>query len=112
MKQAEYFRDIQEVLKQKGNIPSIYWTLYDFTFVSSEIAGWKPWQCNNQKYFGIVSTDGSLKKIGNFIIYPKEKIKKSFFESFPQYSFLYIFIILLFLAAFINRSFIFSLLTK
>jgi len=112
MKQAEYFRDIQEVLKQKGNIPSIYWTLYDFTFVSSEIAGWKPWQRNNQKYFGIVSTDGSLKKIGNFIIYPKEKIKKSFFESFPQYSFLYIFIILLFLAAFINRSFIFSLLTK
>jgi hypothetical protein len=110
--QAEYLRDIQEVLKQKGNIPSIYWTLYDFTSVSSDIAGWRPWQRNNQKYFGIISADGSLKKIGNFIIHPEQKIKKSFIESFPHYSFLYIIIFLLLIAAFIKRNFIFSLFNK
>lgn len=110
--QAEYFRDIKEVLKQKGNIPSVYWTLYDFTFVSSDIAGWRPWQRNNQKYFGIVSTDGSLKKIGNFIIHPEEKIKKTFFESFPQYSFLYIIIFLLLIATFRKRNYIFCLFNK
>jgi len=110
--QAEYFRDIQEVLKQKGNIPSIYWTLYDFTSVSSDIAGWRPWQRNNQKYFGIIGADGSLKKIGNFIIHPEQIIKKSFIESFPHYSFLYIIIFLLLVAAFIKRNFIFSLFNK
>ncbi len=110
--QAEYFRDIQEVLKQKGNIPSIYWTLYDFTSVSSDIAGWRPWQRNNQKYFGIIGADGSLKKIGNIIIHPEQIIKKSFIESFPHYSFLYIIIFLFLVAAFIKRNFIFSLFNK
>lgn len=110
--QAEYFRDIQDVLKQKGNIPSIYWTLYDFTSVSSDIAGWRPWQRNNQKYFGIISSDGSLKKIGNFILHPEEKIKKSFFESFPQYLFLYIIVFLLLVAVFFKRNTIFILFSK
>ncbi|MFY7911980.1 MAG: cellulase family glycosylhydrolase [Emticicia sp.] len=110
--QVEYFRDIQNVLKQKGNIPSIYWTLYDFTSVPSDIAGWRPWQRNNQKYFGIVRSDGSLKKIGNFILHPEEKINKSILELFPQYLILYSIILFLLLAAFIKRNYILSFLNS
>ncbi len=61
-KQATYFREVQKILKQKGNVPYLAWTLYDFSDVPADIAGKYPWQRNPQRYFGILKKDGSPKK--------------------------------------------------
>lgn len=61
-KQATYFESVKRILQRKGNIPYLAWTLYDFSDVPSDIAGKYPWQRIPQKSFGIIKTDGSLKK--------------------------------------------------
>ncbi len=59
--QADYFSSVKTILKKKGNIPYIAWTLYDFSEVPSSVVGKMPWHKNPQKNFGIVSQDGKIK---------------------------------------------------
>lgn len=63
-KQESYIHDVQQVLKQNGNIPYLLWTLYDFTEVPGDIAGKYPWQRYPQKSFGIIKANGQLKQAG------------------------------------------------
>lgn len=59
--QAEYFTKIKAILKQKGNIPSVVWTLYDFTEVPENVVGKMPWNRNPQKSFGLITGQGKIK---------------------------------------------------
>jgi Cellulase (glycosyl hydrolase family 5) len=59
--QADYFSSVRAILKKKGNIPYLAWTLYDFSEVPSGVVGKLPWRKNPQKNFGIISQDGKIK---------------------------------------------------
>lgn len=59
--QAEYFSNVRAILKQKGNIPYLAWTLYDFSEVPTGVVGKLPWRKNPQKNFGIISKKGKVK---------------------------------------------------
>ena len=59
--QADYFSSVKAVLKKKGNIPYVAWTLYDFSEVPSAVVGKLPWRKSPQKNFGIVSQNGRAK---------------------------------------------------
>jgi hypothetical protein len=59
--QADYFSRVRAILKQKGNIPYMAWTLYDFSDVPTGVVGKLPWRKNPQKNFGIISQKGNLK---------------------------------------------------
>jgi hypothetical protein len=59
--QADYFAKVKQVLAQKGNIPYLAWTLYDFTDVPIDVVGKIPWHRNPQKSFGIIRANGHLK---------------------------------------------------
>ena len=60
--QAKYFTQVREVLRQKGNIPYIAWTLYDFTDVPAEVVGKMPWNRYPQKSFGVLNAAGKPKR--------------------------------------------------
>jgi hypothetical protein len=60
--QSLYFAQVREVLRQKGNIPYIAWTLYDFTDVPAEVVGKMPWNRYPQKNFGVLNAAGKPKK--------------------------------------------------
>lgn len=60
--QAIYFAQVREVLRQKGDIPSIVWALYDFADVPAEVVGKMPWNRYPQKNFGVLNTAGKPKK--------------------------------------------------
>ncbi len=60
--QSTYFAQIREVLRKKGNIPYIAWTLYDFADVPTEVVGKMPWNRYPQKGFGVLNDVGKPKK--------------------------------------------------
>jgi endo-1,4-beta-mannosidase len=66
-KQAEYYQEMQKMLKAE-NISYLAWTLYDFEDVPSKVVGKRPWNTNPQKKFGIIDKDGKKKKAFEFII--------------------------------------------
>lgn len=59
--QADYFSSVRAILKKKGNIPYIAWTLYDFSEVPTGVVGKMPWNRNPQKNFGLVTKEGKIK---------------------------------------------------
>ena len=59
--QADYFTKVKAILTQKGNIPSVVWTLYDFTEVPENVVGKMPWNRNPQKNFGLITKQGKVK---------------------------------------------------
>jgi len=59
--QADYFSKVRAILKQKGNIPYLAWTLYDFSEVPTGVVGKLPWRKNPQKNFGIITQKGHIK---------------------------------------------------
>lgn len=60
--QALYFSKIRAVLQEKGNIPFVVWTLYNFADVPTEVVGKAPWNRQPQKHFGILNEQGLPKK--------------------------------------------------
>ncbi|MGB5371458.1 MAG: cellulase family glycosylhydrolase [Flavobacteriaceae bacterium] len=58
--QATYFKEMQTMLKD-GDIPFLFWTLYDFDEVPSTVVGQLPWRKQPQKYFGLIDTEGNPK---------------------------------------------------
>ncbi|MDP5120779.1 MAG: cellulase family glycosylhydrolase [Spirosomaceae bacterium] len=99
--QAEHLQKVQRILTAKGNIPYIYWTLYDFENVSSEIAGGRPWQINTQKHFGVIDINGNLKPVGKVLSAKQPNIKVSTLEKIPLYLISYLLIGVIFAGIFI-----------
>ena len=58
--QSEYIAAFKQYLK-KNKIGYCLWSLYDYSEAPSDVFGWKPWIKANQKQFGIIKADGSLK---------------------------------------------------
>jgi hypothetical protein len=63
MDQARYYHEILEVLRQRGNIPYLCWTLYDYPEVPKEIAGPLPWKRIPQQHYGLLRADGTTKPV-------------------------------------------------
>jgi endo-1,4-beta-mannosidase len=59
--QAAYFAKVKTVLKQKGNIPFMVWTLYDFTEIPENVVGKLPWNRQPQTGFGLITAEGKIK---------------------------------------------------
>ncbi|WP_343692116.1 glycoside hydrolase family 2 TIM barrel-domain containing protein [Chitinophaga sp.] len=59
-KQANYFREVQKIL-DRYNIPSLVWTLYDFTHAPEAVVGKLPWRRTPQSHFGILRENGTRK---------------------------------------------------
>ncbi len=59
-KQAEYYKEMQRYLNDKG-IPYLFWTLYDFSEVPNSVVGVLPWRKQRQKYFGAISIEDEKK---------------------------------------------------
>jgi hypothetical protein len=59
--QAEYYADLLTFLRTNHSAGYMAWTLYDFSYVPSTVAGGLPWQNSSQKELGIVKADGKLK---------------------------------------------------
>lgn len=71
-RQALYYEKMQKAIAS-GEIPYIFWTLYDFDQVPNSVVGRLPWRKSQQKYFGLLDNNGKPKKAMEKI---KEHIKK------------------------------------
>jgi aryl-phospho-beta-D-glucosidase BglC (GH1 family) len=80
--QASYLAEIIGILSTKKAVSFYYWTLYDFDAVSGEIAGNRPWQRNAQKHFGLVSSNGNIKKVG--LVFKDRKKRKESLQLFDR----------------------------
>lgn len=87
--QAEHLEKVQRILQAKGGVPYLYWTLYDFEEVGSDIAGWRPWQREAQKHFGIIDVNDKLKPVARVIRQDASKTQVSIFEKIPVYVLIY-----------------------
>lgn len=67
--QASFHKDYQTQLKE-NNIPFMSWTLYDFSFVPSDVTGNMPWKKNPQKLYGFIDTNGNKKESFQYISHP------------------------------------------
>lgn len=67
--QASFHKDFQLILKD-NNIPFMSWTLYDFSFVPSDVTGNMPWKKNPQKLYGFIDTNGNKKESFQYITNP------------------------------------------
>ncbi len=65
-KQAEYYEQFREIT-QKQNIHYLFWTLYDFETIPTDVVGSLPWRKHKQKYFGVIDSEGNKKKVLEFI---------------------------------------------
>jgi hypothetical protein len=60
--QVDYYKTMQGELADAG-IPFIFWTLYDFEEVPTDVAGSLPWRTRKQHYFGCIDLDGNRKEV-------------------------------------------------
>jgi hypothetical protein len=67
--QASFHKDFQTKIKE-NNIPFMSWTLYDFSFVPSDVTGNMPWKKNPQKLYGFIDTNGNKKESFQYIAHP------------------------------------------
>jgi len=58
--QADYYSKMQLLLKEE-KAAFMFWTLYDFEQVPTQVAGSLPWRTRKQKHFGCIDVNG-LKK--------------------------------------------------
>ncbi|MFT5886352.1 MAG: hypothetical protein ACI9IP_002816 [Arcticibacterium sp.] len=82
--QAVYYKDVLQVLKEYG-MPHYVWTLYDFTEVSGDVAGNRPWQKEAQKHFGIFDKDGDPKELHKAITNENYVYQASILSKIPHY---------------------------
>lgn len=66
IKQADYYKNMQQQLKEK-NISFMSWTLYDFNKIPKEVVGKLPWRRNAQEHFGFINKSGKKKKSFRYI---------------------------------------------
>ena len=59
-KQTAYYKSMQKVLLD-NKVPYLFWTLYDFEEVPTEVAGSLPWRTRKQHYFGLFDTENRQK---------------------------------------------------
>ncbi len=58
---------------QNNNVPFFLWTLHDFEDIPTGIFPNRPWILAKQKHFGLVRTDGSLKKSAELLLVENKK---------------------------------------
>ena len=59
--QARYYADILATVRASDATGTIAWTLYDFSYVPSQVAGRMPWRIGPERQLGVVRADDSLK---------------------------------------------------
>jgi hypothetical protein len=87
----------------QANIPSFYWTLYDFEEVASDVAGRWPWQKEPQKHFGLISTQGTKKESADIITQNTEFKSSFFFDNITKFIYTYLFFGLVFVIIWIKK---------
>lgn len=55
--QAEFYAKLLETQK-RDSVNYLFWTLYDFDHIPTDVAGSLPWRKNKQAHFGILNSDG------------------------------------------------------
>lgn len=60
--QVSYYKAMQGKLVEAG-VPFIFWTLYDFEKVPSDVAGSLPWRTRKQHFFGCIDQEGKRKEV-------------------------------------------------
>ena len=60
--QVDYYKTMQGQLAE-AEIPFIFWTLYDFEEVPTDVAGSLPWRTRKQHYFGCIDLEGNKKEV-------------------------------------------------
>ena len=60
--QVDYYKTMQGQLAE-AEIPFIFWTLYDFEEVPTDVAGSLPWRTRKQHYFGCIDLEGNRKEV-------------------------------------------------
>lgn len=55
--QAAFYRQLLDAQK-RDRINYLFWTLYDFNEIPTDVAGSLPWRKNKQAYFGIIDSTG------------------------------------------------------
>lgn len=88
--QAEHLKTVQEILKNKGDMPYMYWTLYDFSEVAGDVAGSMPWQKGPQKGFGVLNQNGKPKEVYEVLVNPEKTFEFSRWSKIPKYVFVYL----------------------
>ncbi|WP_341227100.1 cellulase family glycosylhydrolase [uncultured Arcticibacterium sp.] len=88
--QAEHLKNVQGILKSKGDIPYMYWTLYDFSEVAGDVAGSMPWQKGPQKGFGVLNQKGKPKEVYEVLVKPEQTHQFSKLSKIPKFVFVYL----------------------
>lgn len=60
--QVDYYKTMQSQLAD-ANIPFVFWTLYDFKEVPTDVAGSLPWRTRKQHHFGCIDLEGNKKEV-------------------------------------------------
>ncbi|MFT6204579.1 MAG: hypothetical protein ACI9V1_000603 [Spirosomataceae bacterium] len=110
--QAKHLSEIQRILFDRGNVPYIYWTLYDFENVGANIAGNRPWQRNAQKHFGLIDTYNQPKPVAGVISRRTIPTDPGILDKIPLYLINYALIGVIFAAAFVYLPFFRKLFRK
>lgn len=66
--QANYYKEMQAIMENK-KIPFLFWTMYDFEEVPTNVVGSLPWRRERQKYFGFLDMDGNPKQSFKYLNY-------------------------------------------
>lgn len=66
--QADYYKEMQTIMEDK-KIPFLFWTMYDFEEVPTNVVGSLPWRRERQKYFGFLDMDGNPKPSFKYLNY-------------------------------------------
>lgn len=64
--QAQFHKHTQ-ALFAKHEIPFMFWTLYDFSNIPTEVVGRLPWRKKLQEHYGIINKNGKLKPAFKYI---------------------------------------------
>jgi hypothetical protein len=104
--QAKHLSKIQQILFRRGNVPYIYWTLYDFDNVGTDIAGNRPWQRNAQKHFGLIDSYNQPKLVAAVISRRTIPTDPGILNEIPLYLINYVLIGVIFVASFVYLPFL------
>ncbi len=65
--QTVYYATTLRFLRNSGSAGYLAWTLYDFSYVPSNVAGALPWQTGPQKAMGVIASNGKPKRAAQLL---------------------------------------------
>ncbi|MBM1107468.1 glycosyl hydrolase family 5 [Aurantibacter crassamenti] len=68
-KQIQYYTTMQQQLVDE-KVPFVFWTLYDFEKVPTDVAGSLPWRTRKQHFFGCIDLNGNKKSVYEILKQP------------------------------------------